>query len=51
MTSRFHVDNLSDWVDRILQETTINQCVVLILGNKLDEANDRHFEALDLQKV
>lgn len=51
MTSERQIKDLSDWIDKIIENTTINNSVILILGNKLDETTDYHLEQIETQQL
>jgi hypothetical protein len=40
MTSERQIKDLPDWIDKIIENTTINNSVILVMGNKLDETSD-----------
>ena len=51
MTSERQIKDLPEWIDKIIENTTINNSVILIMGNKLDETTDYHLEQIETQRL
>lgn len=51
MTSVRQIKDLPDWIDKIIENTTINNSVILVMGNKLDETSDENLEQIENQRL
>lgn len=51
MTSVRQIKDLPDWIDKIIENTTINNSVILVMGNKLDETSDENLEQIESQRL
>ena len=36
LTSSYHINLISTWVEKILENLTVERSIILVLGNKLD---------------